>query len=235
MNHTRNTLYLALLSALFLFVGILSLRLRPLNSPPIKPIPVPPRNLPIPSIRPPLLLSPPRPLPPRRALPAAKPAPANTPAAAPSHEHSRYFQARRYATNSSSEQYLMVWVNTDSGIYHKPGTRFYGKTKQGKYMSEADAIKAGYRPAGKNSPRSRRSFSSVRKFSTREIPMNDLAEGPRRIAFLVFSSLIPQDHFAAAHHLLVQPQPVFVAPRLCSCHRRAAQQAHAHRRLKNVR
>ena len=44
----------------------------------------------------------------------------------------------------------MVWVNTDSGIYHKPGTRYYGKTKQGKYMSEADAIKAGYHPAGKN-------------------------------------------------------------------------------------
>jgi cytoskeletal protein RodZ len=43
----------------------------------------------------------------------------------------------------------MVWVNTDSGIYHKPGTRYYGKTKQGKYMTEADAIKAGYRAAGK--------------------------------------------------------------------------------------
>jgi hypothetical protein len=41
----------------------------------------------------------------------------------------------------------MVWVNTDSGIYHKPGTRWYGKTKQGKYMTEADAQKAGYRAA----------------------------------------------------------------------------------------
>jgi len=44
----------------------------------------------------------------------------------------------------------MVWVNTDSGIYHKPGSRYYGKTKQGKYMTEADAIKAGYRAAGRN-------------------------------------------------------------------------------------
>ena len=43
----------------------------------------------------------------------------------------------------------MVWVNTDSGIYHKPGTRWYGKTKQGKYMTEADAIKGGYHAAKK--------------------------------------------------------------------------------------
>jgi hypothetical protein len=41
----------------------------------------------------------------------------------------------------------MVWVNTDSGVYHKEGTRYYGKTKTGKYMSEADAQKAGFRAA----------------------------------------------------------------------------------------
>jgi hypothetical protein len=41
----------------------------------------------------------------------------------------------------------MVWVSTDSHIYHKQGSRFYGKTKNGKYMSEADAIKAGNRAA----------------------------------------------------------------------------------------
>jgi hypothetical protein len=37
------------------------------------------------------------------------------------------------------------------GVYHKPGTgtRWYGKTKQGKYMTEADAQKAGYRAAEK--------------------------------------------------------------------------------------
>jgi hypothetical protein len=43
----------------------------------------------------------------------------------------------------------MVWVNTDSGVYHQAGTRWYGKTKQGKYMTEADAQKAGYRAAEK--------------------------------------------------------------------------------------
>jgi DNA uptake protein ComE-like DNA-binding protein len=40
----------------------------------------------------------------------------------------------------------MVWVNLDSKRYHKEGSAWYGKTKNGKYMSEADAIKAGYQP-----------------------------------------------------------------------------------------
>lgn len=39
-----------------------------------------------------------------------------------------------------------VWVNTDSGVYHKNG-QYYGATKQGKFMSEQDAVKAGYRQA----------------------------------------------------------------------------------------
>ena len=41
-----------------------------------------------------------------------------------------------------------VWVNTDSGVYHKGG-RWYGKTKAGKFMTEAEAKAAGYKQAQK--------------------------------------------------------------------------------------
>jgi hypothetical protein len=40
-----------------------------------------------------------------------------------------------------------VWVNTKSGKYWKPGSRYYGKTKQGEYMSEKEALQKGFRPA----------------------------------------------------------------------------------------
>lgn len=41
----------------------------------------------------------------------------------------------------------MVWVNTSTKVYHKAGSRWAGKTKNGKWMTEADAQKAGYKPA----------------------------------------------------------------------------------------
>ncbi len=39
----------------------------------------------------------------------------------------------------------MVWVNLESKLYHKESSRWYGNTKSGKYMSEAEAQKAGYK------------------------------------------------------------------------------------------
>jgi DNA uptake protein ComE-like DNA-binding protein len=39
----------------------------------------------------------------------------------------------------------MVWVNTETKVFHREGDRWYGNTKHGKYMTEADALKAGYR------------------------------------------------------------------------------------------
>jgi hypothetical protein len=42
---------------------------------------------------------------------------------------------------------VKVWVNTNSGVYHCPGTRWYGVTKNGEYMSESQARASGDRPA----------------------------------------------------------------------------------------
>ena len=56
----------------------------------------------------------------------------------------------------------LVWVNTDSGIYHKDG-QFYGKTKQGQFMTEADANKAGYRAAKQSAVEKNKSTDTKKK------------------------------------------------------------------------
>src|SRR5215831_13032808 len=47
----------------------------------------------------------------------------------------------------------MVWVNTATKVYHYEGDRWYGNTKEGQYMTEQDAIKAGYRASKEGAPK----------------------------------------------------------------------------------
>jgi hypothetical protein len=40
-----------------------------------------------------------------------------------------------------------VWVNTRTGKYWRPGSRYFGRTKQGRFMTEQEAKAEGFQPA----------------------------------------------------------------------------------------
>ena len=84
--------------------------------------------------------APPSAPPPRPAPAAANPTPAPSATAG----------TRAPSTPATAQQPPvkgMVWVNLSTKVFHREGDRYYGNTKNGKFMTEEDAVKAGYREA----------------------------------------------------------------------------------------
>ena len=72
--------------------------------------------------------------------PAKSTTPAKTAKAAPA-------PAPTAAEISDAKAKGMVWANLNTKVYHMAGASTYGTTKNGKFMTEADAKAAGFRAA----------------------------------------------------------------------------------------
>jgi hypothetical protein len=95
----------------------------------------------------------------KKAQAEATPSPAARPIASPKFRLGDLFKPKSSVSASPSAAPVtgitsasgggprLVWVNTETHVYHKEGSRFYGTTRKGKYVSEADAIKEGDRDA----------------------------------------------------------------------------------------
>jgi hypothetical protein len=79
---------------------------------------------------------------PTTARPAAPPPPTTAVAPSGGNQFSAEAQAKARCPSDT-----VVWVNTDSKIYHFTGYSDYGKTKKGTYMCEGDATAGGFRAA----------------------------------------------------------------------------------------
>ena len=80
---------------------------------------------------------------PAPAAPASMPA--STPVTSPVKAAAK--TAAPMASNSGACAAGQVWANLETKVYHFAGDRWFGNTKKGQCMNQADADKAGYRAA----------------------------------------------------------------------------------------
>jgi hypothetical protein len=69
----------------------------------------------------------------------------HTAASAPVTTGSLQLFATERAAQAHCPRDVVVWLNTNSGIYHEKGMRWYGNTKSGAYACRREADAAGNR------------------------------------------------------------------------------------------
>ena len=83
----------------------------------------------------------------KKTADTSQPAPSSTSssntASAPSQNTSTSTSATSPAPGGGNGK---VWANKETKVFHREGDRWYGKTKKGEYMTEQEALAAGYRP-----------------------------------------------------------------------------------------
>ena len=65
----------------------------------------------------------------------------------PSHGLTQGTATARSPSGAAPQATDSVWLNTNSGVYHCRGSQYYGTTVRGRFLSESDALKSGYRAA----------------------------------------------------------------------------------------
>ena len=57
--------------------------------------------------------------------------------------------AKPAALPSGASGQITVWVDLNTGLYYCPGADYYGRTRGGRYVKQADARQGNFEPAGR--------------------------------------------------------------------------------------